>query len=108
MPMNIASRPATEADVPHLARLCIAAFAGLMDAAYAGSLAELPLEKIIEWRFVQRGSIRSYEHCLIALCRFAPNAGVALGLLLRQGFGHQGQRYNMYATVWADPDREIT
>jgi ribosomal protein S18 acetylase RimI-like enzyme len=68
MPMNIASRPATEADVPHLARLYIAAFAGLMEAAYADSLAELPLEKIIEWRFMQRGSIRSYEHCLIALC----------------------------------------
>jgi ribosomal protein S18 acetylase RimI-like enzyme len=64
--MNLAPRPATQADVPHLARLYIMATAGLMDAVYADLMADAPLEKLIEWRFTQTGSIRSYEHCLIA------------------------------------------
>jgi hypothetical protein len=44
--MSIAPRPATEADVPHLARLYIMATAGLMDAAYADLVADTPLEKL--------------------------------------------------------------
>jgi ribosomal protein S18 acetylase RimI-like enzyme len=64
--MSIAPRPATEADVPHLARFFIMATAGLMDAVYADLVADTPLEKCIEWRFMQLGSIRSYEYCLIA------------------------------------------
>ena len=64
--MNVAPRPATQADVPHLARLYIMATAGLMDAVYADVAADAPLEKLIEWRFTQTGSIRSYELCLIA------------------------------------------
>jgi ribosomal protein S18 acetylase RimI-like enzyme len=37
-----------------------------MDAVYADLVADAPLEKLLEWRFTQLGSIRSYEHCLIA------------------------------------------
>jgi ribosomal protein S18 acetylase RimI-like enzyme len=37
-----------------------------MDAVYADLVADAPLEKLLEWRFTQPGSIRSYEHCLIA------------------------------------------
>jgi ribosomal protein S18 acetylase RimI-like enzyme len=65
--MHVAQRPATQGDVPHLARLYIMATGGLMDAVYADLVANVPLEKIIEWRFTQLGTIRSYEHCLIAL-----------------------------------------
>src|SRR5882757_4673068 len=64
--MSMAPRPATEADVPHLARFVIMAAAGLMDAVYADLTADTPLEKCVEWRFMQLGSIKSYEHCLIA------------------------------------------
>lgn len=64
--MNIAPRLATEADVPYLARLYRMATSGLMDATYADLVADAPLEKLLEWRFTQPGSIRSYEHCLIA------------------------------------------
>jgi ribosomal protein S18 acetylase RimI-like enzyme len=64
--MSTAPRPATEADVPHLARLYNMATAGLMDAVYADLVADAPLEKLLEWRFTQLGSVRSYEHCLIA------------------------------------------
>jgi ribosomal protein S18 acetylase RimI-like enzyme len=64
--MNIALRTATEADVPHLSRLYIMATGGLMNAAYADRTVEVPLEEIIKWRFKQLGSIRSYEHCLLA------------------------------------------
>jgi ribosomal protein S18 acetylase RimI-like enzyme len=63
--MSIA-RPATEADVPHLARLYIMATTGMMDAVYVDLVADAPLEKLLEWRFTQLGSVRSYEHCLIA------------------------------------------
>jgi ribosomal protein S18 acetylase RimI-like enzyme len=41
------------------------ATAGLMDAMYADVAAGAPLEKLLEWRFTQAGSVRSYEHCLI-------------------------------------------
>jgi hypothetical protein len=64
--MSIALRPAVEADVPDLARLYIMATAGLMDAVYADLTTDAPLEKLLEWRFTQLGSVRSYEHCLIA------------------------------------------
>ena len=64
--MSKAPRPATEADVPHLARLYIMATAGLMDAVYANLVADAPLEKLLEWRFTQLSSVRSYENCLIA------------------------------------------
>lgn len=64
--MNIALRHATQADVPHLARLYMMATAGLMDAVYADVTADTPLERLLEWRFLQFGSIRSYESCLIA------------------------------------------
>jgi hypothetical protein len=42
------------------------ATAGLMNAVYADQVADAPLEKLLEWRFTQLGSVRSYEHCLIA------------------------------------------
>ena len=64
--MSIALRPATEADVPHLVRFYTMATYGLMDAVYADLAAEAPLNKLLEWRFLQLGSIRSYECCLIA------------------------------------------
>jgi len=56
-----------EADVPHLARLYIMATAGLMDAVYSDLVTPVtPLEKLLEWRFTQLRSVKSYEHCLIA------------------------------------------
>jgi ribosomal protein S18 acetylase RimI-like enzyme len=42
------------------------ATAGLMDAVYADLVADALLEELLEWRFTQLGSVRSYEHCLIA------------------------------------------
>ena len=42
------------------------AFGGLMEVVYADVVADAPLEKLLEWRFTQLGSVRSYEHCLIA------------------------------------------
>ena len=37
-----------------------------MGALYADVLTDAALEKHLEWRFRQVGSVRSYEHCLIA------------------------------------------
>src|SRR5262249_33788640 len=31
-----------------------------------GLVLGVPLEKLLEWRFTQRGSVRSYEHCQMA------------------------------------------
>jgi len=64
--MTTSPQPAKKADVPHLVRLYIMATGGLMDAVYADLVADTPLETLLEWRFTQVGTVKSYEHCLIA------------------------------------------
>lgn len=60
-------QPATEDDIPHLVRLYIMAMGGLMDRVYADLVAaDTPLDTLLKWQFTQIGSVKSYEHCLIA------------------------------------------
>jgi ribosomal protein S18 acetylase RimI-like enzyme len=64
--MNVVLRPAEEADIPDLVRLFIMATDGIVDALYEGLAPGVPTEKLVEWRFSQVGSVKSYQHCWIA------------------------------------------
>ncbi len=64
--MDATLRRATEADVPDLARLLIMAAHGIIDALYRDLVPGVPTEKLFEGRFMQAGSVRSYEYCWVA------------------------------------------
>jgi ribosomal protein S18 acetylase RimI-like enzyme len=64
--MTTKLRPAKEADVPDLVRLYILATYGLMDATYHNLVPGVPLERTLEWRFRQLGSVKSHEYCRVA------------------------------------------
>jgi len=64
--MDATLRRAAEPDVPDLARLFIMAAGGLIDAAYHGLVPGVPTAKLLEWRFTQAGSVKSYVYCRVA------------------------------------------
>jgi ribosomal protein S18 acetylase RimI-like enzyme len=65
-PMDVVLRPAEKADIPDLARLTIIATSGTSDALYDGLVPGVPTETLLEWRYSQVGSVKSYRHCWIA------------------------------------------
>ena len=64
--MDVVLRPAEEVDIPDLARLTIIATSGISNALYDGLGPGVPTETLLEWRYSQVESVKSYQHCWIA------------------------------------------
>lgn len=59
-------RPATEADIPDLAKLLMLATDGITAAIYHDLIPGTPTHQIVERRFHRLGTTKSYERCQVA------------------------------------------
>jgi hypothetical protein len=65
--MDITLRPATQDDIPTLARLHLIAAHGFLDAVYHDAIPGLPANEIYERVLARVGTIRSYANAWVAV-----------------------------------------
>ena len=64
--MTFTIRPATEADIPDLAKLLMLATDGITAAIYHDLVPNTPTNEIVERRFHRLGTTKSFERCQVA------------------------------------------